>query len=171
MLERSWAFELDRLADHLAQHSFWLTYLSLASRPSSVIGLHLAVFSRPFLSLILDGRKTIESRFSRIRCAPFDDVRDQDIILLKEVAGPICGIALAKHAWFYDLAYEPLARIRERYGAAICGDEEFWQSRRDASYATLIELAEPVSISAVPYEKRDRRGWVTLRSRQLALGL
>lgn len=34
-------------------------------------------------------------------------------------------------------------------------------------YATLIELAVPTAIEPVVCEKRDRRGWVALRSRHM----
>ena len=133
------------------------------------VGLHLAIFAEPFLSLVLDGQKTLESRFSRNRCAPFDAVRDGDIILMKEPGGPVCGIAMAHRTLFFDLHHDSIIRIREEYGATICADDTFWEQRRDASYATLIELAEPVSIAEFPCNKRDRRGWVALTSPQLAM--
>lgn len=171
MLERKFNLKFDSLVGHVADDSFWLSYLSRAFEPSSAIGLHLAVFAEPFLSLVLDGRKTVESRFSRVRCAPFDLVSEGDIILLKRVAGPICGLVLAKRAWFYELDKQVFARIRKTYGSTICGDDEFWRLRRNASYATLIELAEPMAIPATSCDKRDRRGWVSLRSRQLPLGI
>jgi hypothetical protein len=144
-----------------------LTYLSDAARPTSPIGIHLAIFAEPFLSLVLSGEKTIESRFSRNRCAPYGEIEDGDIILLKEVAGPICGLALARRIWCYDLVTEPIDRIRRRFGAGIRADDEFWSSRADALYATLIELDAPTSIAPVTCDKRDRRGWVSLRSRQM----
>ncbi|CCJ05606.1 Uncharacterized protein BN69_0155 [Methylocystis sp. SC2] len=118
--------------------------------------------------MVLSGEKTIESRFSRNRCAPYGEIDDGDIILLKEVAGPICGLALARRIWCYDLSTEPIDRIRHRFGAAIRADDEFWSSRADALYATLIELDAPASIAPVGCDKRDRRGWVSLRSRQMA---
>jgi hypothetical protein len=148
-------------------HDFWLTYLSDATRSTSRIGIHLAVFAEPFLSMVLSGAKTIESRFSRNRCAPYGEIGDGDIILLKEVAGPICGLAVARRIWCYDLVTEPIDRIRHRFGAGIGADDEFWASRADALYATLIELDTPTSIAPVNCEKRDRRGWVSLRSRQM----
>jgi len=160
--------EIGELIERVDGHRFWLTYLSGACQPLSRVGIHLAIFSGPFLSLVLDGRKTVESRFSRNRCAPFGDVDSGDIILLKEVAGPICGLALAKRAWFYDLTSEPLDRIKSRYETPICADDAFWESRRGASYATFIELAETAAIDPLWCDKRDRRGWVSLRSRQLA---
>ncbi|MHB1955445.1 MAG: hypothetical protein ACYCOU_17045, partial [Sulfobacillus sp.] len=115
----------------------------------------------------LSGKKTIESRFSRIRCAPYGEIGDGDIILIKEVAGPICGVALAKRTWCYDLLVEPIERIKDRFGAGIRANDEFWSSRADALYATLIELDTIASIAPICCNKRDRRGWVSLRSRQL----
>lgn len=161
--------EFDELLQQVDGHSFWLNYLSNATQPSSRVGIHLAIFSEPFLSKVLSGEKTIESRFSRNRCAPYGEMGDGDIILVKKVAGPICGIALARRTWCYDLATEPMERIRARFGARICADDAFWTSRADALYATLIELDAPASIAPVSCDKRDRRGWVPLRSRQLTL--
>jgi hypothetical protein len=160
--------EFDELLEQVGGHGFWLTYLSDATRPRSRIGIHLAIFAEPFLSMVLSGEKTIESRFSRNRCAPYGEIDDGDIILLKEVAGPICGLVLARRIWCYDLGTEPIDRIRHRFGPGICADDEFWSSRADALYATLIELDAPASIGAVSCDKRDRRGWVSLRSRQMA---
>jgi hypothetical protein len=158
----------DELIRQVNGHRFWLSYLSGAAHPSSAVGLHVAVFSEPFLSLVLSGQKTIESRFSRNRCAPYGEVYEGDIILMKEVAGPIKGIALARRSWCYDLASEPLERIRDRFAAGVCADDAFWAARADALYATLIELESAASLIAVRCDKRDRRGWVLLRSRQLA---
>lgn len=160
--------EFDELLEQVDGHHFWLTYLSDATRPKSRIGIHVAIFAQPFLSMVLSGEKTIESRFSRNRCAPYGEIDDGDIILLKEVAGPICGLALARRIWCYDLGTEPIDRIRHHFGAGICANDEFWTSRADALYATLIEIGSPASIEPVSCNKRDRRGWVSLRSRQMA---
>lgn len=159
--------EFDDVLERVDGHRFWLSYLSDAINPASRVGIHLAVFAEPFLSKVLSGEKTIESRFSRNRCAPYGEIGDGDIILLKEVAGPICGLALARRSWCYDLATEPIERIRLRFGAGIAAADDFWASRNDALYATLIELDVPTAIGPVSCDKRDRRGWVPLRSRQM----
>ncbi|MGE0847736.1 MAG: hypothetical protein AB7L41_15830 [Flavobacteriaceae bacterium] len=159
--------EYDDVLERLNGHPFWLTYFSDATRPSGRVGIHLAVFAEPFLSMVLSGEKTIESRFSRNRCAPYGEIGDGDIILLKQVAGPICGLALVRRCWYYDLATEPIDRIRLRFGAGIAAADDFWAAREDAHYATLIELGAPTAIGPVACEKRDRRGWVALQSRQM----
>lgn len=160
--------EFDELLQQVAGHDFWLSYMTEAAKPDSPVGIHVAIFSEPFLTLVLSGKKTIESRFSRNRCGPYGEIGDGDVILIKEVAGPICGVALAKRTWCYDLVAEPIERIKDRFGEGICADEEFWSSKADALYATLIELDATAAIAPVGFDKRDRRGWVSLRSRQLA---
>ena len=154
------------LLERIPQGSPWVEHI-VDAYSRREIGLHLAIFAEPFLSRTLCGEKTIESRFSRNRCAPFDAVGDGDIILLKAVGGPICGLAIVRQAWFFDLAFQTLDQIRETFGAGICAEQGFWDSRRDAAYATLIELAEPIEIAPLHCAKRDRRGWVALWNRQM----
>ena len=160
--------DFDDIRERVGSHRFWLTYLNEALEPASRIGIHLAIFSEPYLSHVLEGRKTVESRFSRNRCAPFGEVADGDIIMIKEVAGPICGLSLARRTWFYDVTPDALDGIKAQFAHAICADDEFWEDRRDTSYATLIQLGETTGIEPVWCDKRDRRGWVALRSRQMA---
>lgn len=160
--------ELDDVARQVEGHGFWVGYLEAVASPSSLVGIHLAVFAEPFLTLTLSGRKTVDSCFSRVRCAPYGGIDDGDVVLIKEVAGPVRGITLVRRAWHYDLGVEPISTIRNRFGASICADDEFWSSRTDALYATLIELDVTTPIKALRCDKRDRRGWVTLRSRQMS---
>jgi len=143
--------------------------MTSASKDPFLCGVHLAVLSQPYLDLVLTGDKKIESRFSRNRCVPFDEIRKGDIILLKEVSGPVCGIALASRIWFFDLENEPIEAIRQQYGGAILAEDEFWLQKEGSSFATLIELKNPTSIEPLAFDKRDRRGWVSLRPRQMEL--
>jgi hypothetical protein len=161
--------EINHLAGYVSRYAFWSEYINEAHHRADQIGLHLAVFAEPFLSLVLEGRKTVESRFGRTRCAPYDQVRPGDIILLKQVSGPVRGLALVRQTWFFDLHHHTLEALKAAYGGMICADDKFWQLKKDAAYATLIELAEPVSIDALQCHKRDRRGWVSLTPLQLAM--
>jgi hypothetical protein len=163
--------EINELSERLEKSAFWLGYLDRARNPNGQIGIHVAIFSEPFLGFVLSGRKTVDSRFSRNCCAPFGEIEAGDIVLVKQVAGPVRGVALASDAWFFDLAKHSISSIRQRFGEAICADEAFWSSREDASFATLVALSEPVGIEPISLEKRDRRGWVSLRSRQMSLAL
>jgi hypothetical protein len=151
----------------------WRARIREALQGGNKIGLHLGVFVEPFLEAILDGRKTIESRFGVHRCAPFDRVRAGDFILLKRSGGPVVGIAVAGGTAYYELDPETLEDIRERFAAQIFAeDDEFWVARADKRFATLIEIEDVTKIDTLSINKRDRRGWVTyMEGRQPCLAL
>ena len=124
---------------------------------------HLAVFSEPFLSYVLDGTKKVESRFSVNRAEPFGRVKTGDIILLKESGGPVVGAAEVREVSFYTLNRDELERIRERFGEALrVEDEAFWDDRSSACYASIMRLDFITPFAPLPCEKRDKRGWVRL---------
>ncbi len=136
------------------------------------VGIHLGVFVEPYLQAILDGRKTVESRFGRNRHAPFARVSPGDIILLKRSGGPVVGIAVAGRTDYYALDVETLSDIRRRFASRLFAeDDDFWSARADKRFATLIELADRVGIGTLFVEKRDRRGWLTYRGGQPCLSL
>ena len=55
---------------------------------------HLCVLREPYVTFILDGRKTIESRFHKTRTLPFKKVAAGDILFLKRWDGPLRGLML-----------------------------------------------------------------------------
>ena len=142
----------------------WHRYLSpflLDVEPT--FRLHLGVFVEPYLSFVLEGRKTVESRFSVTRRAPYGRVDSGDVIFIKRSGGPIVGLCKVQHAWYYELDTDAWSLIKERFGHAICASgEAFWESRRHACYASLIRVAEVTPLTPIRFSKRDRRGWVTL---------
>jgi hypothetical protein len=131
------------------------------------IGIHLAIVLEPYLAFILDGTKTVESRFSRNGCAPFGRVSVGDVVLLKRSSGPVVGLCTVSDVWDYRLAPGSLVEIKERFGPAICPQGRFWEERRDAAFATLMRVdgSRPLPNLTVP--KKDRRGWVVLREHRV----
>lgn len=160
------------LTNAVGENEFWNDYFShLSTSQSTPFAVHLAVFVEPFLKYILDGKKTIETRFSSVRCAPYERVKRGDIILLKKTGGPIVGICQIRNARFYELEKNSWLEIKE-YAREICAeDPAFWEERRNASYATLMRIQNVQAIDPVKFTKRDRRGWVVLQksSQQLSL--
>jgi len=127
-------------------------------------GLHLAVFVQPYLDFLLEGRKTIESRFGVQRCAPHGRVAPGDIVFLKVSGGPVVGLCRINEIWSFDLRATSIATIRERFARELCAeDPEFWQAREHATLATLMRVDQVAPTSPIQIPKRDRRGWVTLR--------
>lgn len=145
---------------------FWGERLSnLTSEAAVEFAVHLAVFVEPFLGYILDGSKTIESRFSVNRCAPFERVSQGDVVLLKRTGGPVVGIVQVRTVWSYRLDESSWGLIRRQFTEALrAQDPEFWEHRRAASYATLMAIDHVLALKPIEWEKRDRRGWVVVRS-------
>jgi hypothetical protein len=152
---------------------YWEDYMGrLSTNGATPFSLHLAVMVEPFLRFMLDGTKTVESRFSVNRCAPYGRVGKGDVILLKKSGGPIVGLCAITYAWFYQLDPASWRTIRDEFGKAICAqDPAFWQERQSANYATLMRVRHVRTITPIKFEKRDRRGWVVLREAPTELPL
>ena len=52
---------------------------------------HLAILAPGWIEPILDGSKTIESRFTKVRCAPYGKIHADDLVYMKESGGPVKG--------------------------------------------------------------------------------
>ena len=162
----------ERVAEELKrstiEHSFWGGYLeSLSSSSSNAFSVHLAILVEPYLEYILTGSKTVESRFSRTRIAPFGVVESGDVVLLKRSADKsISGLCIVREVWFYHLNSQKLDLIRGDFCSELRVEASFWEDRKEARYATLMRIAEVYRLPPIVVPKQDRRGWVVLCSRQ-----
>src|SRR5260370_18926845 len=112
----------------------------------------------------MQGKKTVETRFAKRPCAPYQRISKGDIVLLKQSSGDIVGICLVEQVWFYRLSVESLRIIKELFGSAICpAEESFWDDRRQATFATLLLISRVTPVDNVRIKKRDRRGWVVFK--------
>jgi hypothetical protein len=152
------------LADAVRGDHFWEGYLaSLREGLCSPCVVHVVVCVEPFLQDMLDGRKSMESRFSARKIAPYRHVQAGDVLLLKRSSGPIVGLCRVRDAMFYELNPGSFAYIRAEYAEALCAqDPAFWERRRSASYATLLSIDQVKLVERIAFPKRDRRGWVVL---------
>ena len=130
---------------------------------------HIAILYRDYLIKILEGKKTIESRFSKVKSIPFGKVSIGDKILLKITSGPICGEAIVDDVkYFNDLTPTKVVDVVQNYKEGLQIEEDFLKMKMDSKYATLIFLKNVQEIKPYNIEKRDRRGWVILeKERQL----
>ncbi|MBK7534008.1 MAG: hypothetical protein IPI49_01290 [Myxococcales bacterium] len=145
--------------------SFWAARCHQLRGRAPKTGVHLAVLVEPFLGYVLDGSKTIESRFAIRRLAPYGHVHAGDVVLLKAASGPVAGICAVEETWFFQLNCERVASIRKEFGKAMRADTPaFWEQRKAAAFASLMRVGK---VRALPKPmacpKRDRRGWVVLR--------
>jgi hypothetical protein len=149
-------------------NAFWQRYLAIDRKSRQPpFAVHIAVLVEPYLSYILQGKKTEESRFSMHRIPPFGQVKEHDVLLLKRASGPIVAICQVTKVWSYRLLPATWNEIRDRHAHALCAEDPmFWESRQKAEYATLMRIANVVKIPPLGVDKRDRRGWVVLCTRQ-----
>ncbi len=126
---------------------------------------HLAILSQPFLDLILDGKKTIESRFSKVRCAPHGVVKTGDIVLMKKPGGKVLGqFTVGKVLYFPDITPEQFEHVKS-HAKEICADYDphFWETRTAARYVTLMSVLDVVRYETpMSVAKKDKRGWAVI---------
>jgi ASC-1-like (ASCH) protein len=122
---------------------------------------HLAVLYKPYLDLILEGKKTIEARFSKVKIAPFRHVDTGDKILLKESGGPVRGEAVVKDVKYYEgLTPGKIEEIVHSFKDGLRIKKDFLQQKIHSKYATLIFLENVREVPPYYIRKKDRRGWV-----------
>jgi len=159
------------ISDNSWKHAL-IDHLSALCRDTSIadslkgennVGIHLAVFVEPYLTFLLEGKKTIESRFSVNKHAPFEQVQEGDIIVLKKSSGPVCGVCRVAHVWFYRVDSNTWPEIH-RYAEKLCMDgSEFWEKKKAASFATLMQVEHVQRVEEFDIDKIDPRSWVILR--------
>ena|ERR1700722_19530448 len=164
---------LTRVEKRLHASDYWGKRCEIAFRaPERKNRVHLAVFVQPFLQFVLEGRKTVESRFSMHRRAPFGCVHPGDLVLIKESGGPVVAIAEVSNVWYYQLNANTRDFIRNRFGEQLCVDDpDFWKSKVSSYFATLMQFARVEKLDPLLCSKRDRRGWVVLGNSALQADL
>jgi predicted RNA-binding Zn-ribbon protein involved in translation (DUF1610 family) len=140
-------------------------------------GVHLAILIEPFFSRLVDGTKTIESRWGNTRIAPHGGcVHLGDSVFIKRSGGaPVWGYFEAGKIYEYrDITPSFIDVLRETFGAMLGLDEPsdaFWSERSCKKFATFIEVRNVRQLELpLKLSKKDRRGWVTLRMRQGVTG-
>lgn len=163
---------IEQLIKELQKSAEWREEYDKLSESDSSVGLHLAIFAEPFLTLLLDGKKTIESRFSIKHLSPFGKVSSGDIILVKRGGGPIIAAFVVEYVKYYNrLNSQKLQEIERQFGKEICThvDPDFWRTRLQVKYGTLINVGKIIRFTPFESNKADRTAWATLRTKSRTL--
>lgn len=126
---------------------------------------HLAIMDKPTIEAILSGIKTIETRFSLHKIAPFGQVGVGDIVYIKPPGREIVGLFKVKKVIFYEgLDLNDLNSLRNLYEKEIAAWEEYWEKKKDSKFGTLIFISESERFitSPIKIKKSDQRGWMVL---------
>ena len=125
---------------------------------------HIAILKQPFFDMVLSGEKTIESRWSMVKVAPYKKVSVVDKILLKETGKDVTATANVKKVQFYELTPEIVEDIRMKYGKQIGTDKfEEWKSTLQKKYCTLIWLDEVTPVAPIKVKRSNGAGWIVLK--------
>jgi len=128
---------------------------------------HLVILKKPYLDAIIEGRKTIESRFTKSRQPYFGQIHPGDEIFLKLSSGPVCAVATAQAVrQFENLTPGEIQRLKTQYNRSILGENGYWESKRDCKYGVLIRLADVRRTKPVFINKHDWRAWVVLTEKE-----
>lgn len=128
------------------------------------MAIHVAILQSPYLNAVLEGRKTMESRLTRTAQPPYGAIDAGERIFLKRSGGSFVATAQAGAVHSFDqLTPGDVDKLRRRFNAAVGGDPAYWQRKRDARFATFIELRDVRPISIGPtYRKSAYKAWFVL---------
>ena len=126
---------------------------------------HLAILAKGWIDPILEGAKTIESRFTKVRCAPYGKVNTGDLVYMKACRGPVKGHFTV--AAVYNLTDAIVDQIYDKHSEKIlvntcdCDTPPLkWYFSR---YATLIHVTDVVAYgNPFPYKQKGRSAWLLL---------
>ena len=122
---------------------------------------HIAILRQPFFDLILRGEKTIESRWSMHRIAPYEKVNVGDIILLKETGKDVTAQAKVSKIEYFELTPMVVEKIRMQYGKQI-GMQYFtnYDKILQKKFCTLIWLEDVKIIPPIKVPRSNGAGWL-----------
>jgi len=131
---------------------------------------HLAIMNKATVEAILNGIKTIETRFSQHKIAPFGVVSVGDLVYLKPPGEEIIGQFRVKKVFYFEgLTDKDMEKIFQDYGSKISvgckeEDEKYFSDKKSSTYGTLIFIgdSERFITSPIKVKKSDQRGWVVL---------
>lgn len=126
---------------------------------------HVGIFTPDIAELVLNGKKTIESRFSKSKIAPFGVISSGDLVYIKPSGKDIIGQFRVNKVIFYDgLNKDDIKALKEQFGQKVAVSDKFWKEKEDSNYATLIFITEVTRFltSPIRFSKKDQRGWVVL---------
>ena len=126
--------------------------------------MHIAIIQKKYLDRILSGSKRIECRLTKQKRVPYGRIATGETIFIKQSSGPYRAVAKAGRVVFEaDLTPGRISDIRRDYASELEGDDDFWVSKLDCKYLTLIWLEDVVPTNLGPtIAPLQGRAWLTL---------
>ncbi|MCZ6834288.1 MAG: ASCH domain-containing protein [Planctomycetota bacterium] len=133
--------------------------------------MHIAIIRKKYLDRILSGSKCIECRLTKQKRAPFGQIKTGETIFLKQSSGSYRAVAKAGRVEFKsDLTSGRIRDIRREFAEELEGDDDFWESKMDCSYLTLIWLEDVMPTNLGPtIAPLQGRAWVTFQDVEIPI--
>lgn len=124
---------------------------------------HIVILKKKYYDMLLSGKKTIESRFSYNKCAPFEKVSVGDELLIKQTGKDVTLIANVEKVKYYNLNPALVDKIRIEYGKQISSDKiEDWQTTMNKKYCTLVWVTDLKEVEPIKVQRSCGAGWIIL---------
>ena len=122
---------------------------------------HIVILKTKYFNMIQSGEKTIESRFSIHKIAPFEKVTVGDLLLIKETGKDVTMTAKVARVEYFFLTPQKVEEIRIKYGKQIGTDKaEDWVLTAKKNYGTLIWVTEVKKVAPIPVPRSNGAGWI-----------
>lgn len=120
--------------------------------------VHVAVVMPRYLQLILAGRKTAELRLTRSRTPPHGVVSVGERVYFKQTSGSVRATAVVELVEFFEgLSPEAIQLLAERTRDTVRGGRDFFQSKMNARYASVVHVVRVEPCSSGPDFSAQRR--------------
>jgi len=127
------------------------------------MSIHVAILKKPYISLILSGQKTVESRLTKTAVPPLNVIKPGERIFIKASGGPFMATAVAGLIEQYkDLKPSDIHRLSRQYKKAVCGSDEYAELKKHSRFAVYIHLDQVEPLEIGPVYTKSMRAWHVL---------
>ncbi len=124
------------------------------------MSIHVAILKRPYVRLILEGKKTVESRLMRSAQPPYRAIETGERLFIKASSGPFMATAIAGPVEQHEgLVPNDIHKLRRRHNRAVCGDDAYWVLKESSRFAVFIHLNDVEPIDVGPRYVKSMRAW------------
>lgn len=142
-----------------ANNEYWIRKIN----KTDFQNIHIAIMVEPYLSLILSGNKTMESRFSRNRCSPWNKIKQGDIVILKKSGGAFVAVFEASNVIFREI-YNDIESIKLQYNDKLQIEDDFWNDKANSKFASLISISNLFQFEPFYLKFINRQAWIDFHS-------
>ena len=131
---------------------------------------HVAILDKKLnlLQKIVNGEKTIESRWYKFKKIPYQNISINEIVYFKNSGEPVTVKAIVEKVLFFkDLENVKIKEIIKEYGKQIGIDISYSNRLSEKRYCSLIFLKDVLEIKPFEIDKKgygNMAAWITIDS-------